>query len=60
MTKYYSITELEMRQIQNDCKYPDRTDCEECSEVDLDIGCKFSANILVDEIIARYGIRSLP
>jgi len=48
---YYPVTEPEMRQIQHDCKYPDRG-CEECDGY-TNVGCRHSADNLIDEIITR-------
>lgn len=56
----YPVTETELRQIQNDCKYPDRTDCDYCSEVNADTGCSFSANILIEDILSRTPHSSQP
>jgi hypothetical protein len=50
---FYPVTELEMRQIQNDCRYPERDGCDGCPSENDDIGCDFGANILIDEILTR-------
>ena len=57
----YSITELEMRQIQQDCAYPDSESCDGCPLADGEdntrasgLGCNFiGANQLIDEIMER-------
>ena len=57
----YSITELEMRQIQQDCAYPDQESCDGCPLADGEdntrasgMGCNFiGANRLIDEIMER-------
>lgn len=56
MTKYHPVTEEELDQIKNDCKYPELIDCEECGLFDgqSDLPCSFKgANILMDEVMER-------
>jgi len=50
----YPVTELELRQIQNDCKYPHTINCDGCDCFDKDVFCTFSANILIDDIKKRF------
>jgi hypothetical protein len=57
----FTITELEMRQIQQDCAYPNSESCDGCPFADGEdttrasgLGCNFiGANRLIDEIMER-------
>ena len=54
MMKYYPVTEEELNIIKNDCKYPEKNDCDGCEHVDEDLGCSFKgANVLMDEVMER-------
>jgi hypothetical protein len=54
--KYHPVTEEELDQIKNDCKYPLSAGCDgcECSRPDEPNPCIFiGANALMDEVIKR-------
>lgn len=54
---YYPVTRDELNKIKNDCIHPASDGCpDDCENLDEEIGCKFSANALMEEVLDRKPI----